>query len=240
MWAAEHGVDVTNNSYYTDPWYFNCKNDPDQKALVEAVTRASRTRRSKGTVNVAAAGNENYDLAADAITDPIQPERHDAGRPRTIDPPSASTSRPSCRVSSRSRRPAPRASSRPSPTTACGVIDVAAPGGDSTRYQTPGTAGHERPDPGHAAGRQVRLHGRYVDGVPACRGCRRADQVDAPARLGGRGEGAAVRARPTPPPCTDPYDIDGDGKIDAVCEGAKNHNGFYGAGVVDALDAVRR
>lgn len=27
MWAADHGVDVTNNSYYTDPWMFNCKND---------------------------------------------------------------------------------------------------------------------------------------------------------------------------------------------------------------------
>ena len=40
--------------------------------------------------------------------------------------------------------------------------------------------------------------------------------------------------------CGDPYDINGDGKIDAVCEGPRNHNGFYGAGVVDALDAVRR
>lgn len=54
VWAAEHGVDVTNNSYYTDPWLYNCKNDPDQGALVEAVTRASRYAEGKGTVNVAA------------------------------------------------------------------------------------------------------------------------------------------------------------------------------------------
>ncbi|NED89138.1 peptidase S8, partial [Streptomyces sp. SID11233] len=60
MWAADHGVDVTNNSYYTDPWYFNCTNDPDQKALVEAVKRATSYAELKGTVNVAAAGNENY------------------------------------------------------------------------------------------------------------------------------------------------------------------------------------
>ncbi|CAM5433751.1 S8 family serine peptidase [Streptomyces tanashiensis] len=39
--------------------------------------------------------------------------------------------------------------------------------------------------------------------------------------------------------CTNPYDIEGDGKIDAVCEGGKNKNGFYGAGLIDALDAVR-
>ena len=85
MWAAEHGVDVTNNSYYTDPWYFNCKNDPDQKALVEAVSRAARYAEKKGTVNVAAAGNENYDLAADEITDPVSPND---GTPveRVVDP----------------------------------------------------------------------------------------------------------------------------------------------------------
>lgn len=39
--------------------------------------------------------------------------------------------------------------------------------------------------------------------------------------------------------CPDPYDIDGDGTADAVCQGGKQYNGFYGAGLVDALDAVR-
>ena len=28
MWAGTHGIDVTNNSYFADPWLFNCKNDP--------------------------------------------------------------------------------------------------------------------------------------------------------------------------------------------------------------------
>ncbi len=85
VWAAEHHVDITNNSYYTDPWYFNCADDPDQKALVDAITRASRYAEKKGTVNVAAAGNESYDLAADSITDPVSPND---GTPsdRVIDP----------------------------------------------------------------------------------------------------------------------------------------------------------
>jgi hypothetical protein len=44
---------------------------------------------------------------------------------------------------------------------------------------------------------------------------------------------------PSQTACGAPYDIDNDGKIDAVCEGGKNLNGFYGAGVVNALNAVR-
>ncbi|GDY41820.1 hypothetical protein SANT12839_027020 [Streptomyces antimycoticus] len=40
--------------------------------------------------------------------------------------------------------------------------------------------------------------------------------------------------------CPTPYDIDGDGTVDAVCEGGKRYNGFYGAGLADALDAVEK
>lgn len=85
VWAAEHGVDVTNNSYYTDPWMFACKNDADQKALIEAVTRASRYAERKGTVNVAAAGNSKFDLAADEILDDSSPNDSTPGS-RVIDP----------------------------------------------------------------------------------------------------------------------------------------------------------
>src|SRR5256714_12533466 len=28
VWAAEHHVDVTNNSYFADPYLFNCRHDP--------------------------------------------------------------------------------------------------------------------------------------------------------------------------------------------------------------------
>lgn len=63
MWAAEHGIEVTNNSYYADPWYFNCKTDPQQKAIWEAERRAIRYAQSKGTTVVAALGNYRDDLA---------------------------------------------------------------------------------------------------------------------------------------------------------------------------------
>ncbi len=35
------------------------------------------------------------------------------------------------------------------------------------------------------------------------------------------------------------YDGDGDGVVDATCEGGKR-NGFYGYGIVDALKAVKK
>ena len=158
-----HGVDVTNNSYYTDPWYFNCTDDPDQKALVDAVTRATRYAEKKGTVNVAAAGNENYDLAADEITDPFSPNDATPGD-RVVDPSECfdiPTQLPGVVTVAATGAKGIKSSFS---NYGLGVIDVAAPGGDSTAYQTPGAARDQRSDPGHAARRHVGLHGRYVDG----------------------------------------------------------------------------
>ena len=63
MYATAIGADVTNNSYYIDPWMFWCDNDADQAAVKTAVDRAVQYSQSKGVVNVAAAGNSNIDLA---------------------------------------------------------------------------------------------------------------------------------------------------------------------------------
>jgi hypothetical protein len=63
MWAAEHGIQVTNNSYFADPWLFNCKNDPEQRAIWEAERRAIKFAQQSGTVIVAAEGNQSDDLA---------------------------------------------------------------------------------------------------------------------------------------------------------------------------------
>lgn len=63
VWAGDHGFKVTNNSYYTDPWQFNCPNDLDQAAILEGVGRAQAYAESKGSLQVAAAGNSNVDLA---------------------------------------------------------------------------------------------------------------------------------------------------------------------------------
>ncbi len=63
MWAGSHHIQVTNNSYFADPWYFNCKNDPVQRAIWEAERRAIRFAMQNGTVVVAAEGNFSDDLA---------------------------------------------------------------------------------------------------------------------------------------------------------------------------------
>ncbi|MFJ7959182.1 S8 family peptidase [Streptomyces sp. NPDC096319] len=63
VWAGDHGFKVTNNSYYTDPWQFNCPNDLDQAAILEGVGRAQAYAEGKGSLQVAAAGNSNVDLA---------------------------------------------------------------------------------------------------------------------------------------------------------------------------------
>ena len=63
VWAGTHGVDVTNNSYFADPWLFNCKNDPVQRAIWKAEQRAIRFAMQQGVTVVAAEGNESDDLS---------------------------------------------------------------------------------------------------------------------------------------------------------------------------------
>ncbi|MEW2179870.1 S8 family serine peptidase [Streptomyces sp. NPDC005406] len=237
MWAADHGVDVTNNSYYTDPWMYNCKDDPDQGALVEAVARATRYAEGKGTVNVAAAGNSAEDLAAATIEDASSPN-DTSPLPRTIDPaqcPDIPTMLPGVVTVSATGAKGLKASYS---NYGNGVIDVAAPGGDSTVYQTPAPpatsglilstlpggkygykAGTSMASP-HVAGVVALIKSKHPYASAAAVKTLLTLEADATA-------------------CGEPYDIDGDGEVDAVCEGGKNRNGFYGAGVVDALDAVR-
>ena len=63
VWAGDHHVKVTNNSYFADPWLFNCKNDAEQRAIFSAEQRAIKYAQSKGVVVVAAEGNQADDLA---------------------------------------------------------------------------------------------------------------------------------------------------------------------------------
>ena len=83
MWAGTHHIQVTNNSYFADPWLFNCRNDAAQRAIWEAERRAIRFAMQNGTVVVAATGNQADDLAhptADATspddTNPVLREIH--------------------------------------------------------------------------------------------------------------------------------------------------------------------
>ncbi|MCP9212747.1 S8 family peptidase [Streptomyces sp. NEAU-Y11] len=238
VWAAEHGVDVTNNSYYTDPWYFNCTTDPDQKALVDAITRATRYAERKGVVNVAAAGNENYDLSADSITDPSSPNDTTPGD-REVDPSvclDIPTQLPGVvTVSSTGAKGLKSSFSN----YGLGVVDIAAPGGDSTAYQKPAppaTSGliyNTLPGGkyGYMAG--TSMASPHVAGVAAL-------IKSTHPKASAQAVKSLLARQADDTACPNPYDIDGDGTADAVCEGDARYNGFYGAGIADALDAVKK
>ena len=63
MFAGNTHVDVTNNSYFADPFLYNCHNDKAQQAIFKAEQRAIRYAMQQGVSVVAAAGNESDDLS---------------------------------------------------------------------------------------------------------------------------------------------------------------------------------
>jgi len=236
VFAADHGVEITNNSYYVDPWLYNCMDDPDQKAIVDAVNRAQLYAQNKGTLNVAAAGNSNDDLDSDALVDDSSPDDSTAVT-RTVDPHKCfdvPTQLPGVvTVSSTGVKGAKSYFS----SYGDGVIDVAAPGGD--RYQIPDTPsangrilstlpnntygflqGTSMATP-HVAAVAALLKSKYPWATPA--------QLQ-----------VLLKVQADNPGCpTDPYDGNGDGVVDATCVGGKRVNGFYGFGIVNALRAVK-
>ena len=82
-YAGDQHLDVVNMSFFADPWLFNCRNDKEQRAIVEAISKAARYAEQRGVVLVAAAGNEGIDLNH-PILDEISPDF----------PPGAATTRP--------------------------------------------------------------------------------------------------------------------------------------------------
>lgn len=235
VFAAEHGVEITNNSYYVDPWLYNCMDDPDQRAIVQAVDRAQQYAQRRGALNLASSGNSNHDLDADAIVDDSSP---DDSKPveRTVDPHACfdvPTQLPG--VVTVGATGVQNVKSYYS-SYGYGVVDLAAPGGDRL-YQIPDTPSKNGrilstlPDgkygflqgtsmaAPHAAGVAALLKSRYPHATPA--------------RLR-----TLLKALADNPGCPDSYDQNGDGTQDAVCEGGKRYNGFYGSGIVNALDAV--
>jgi subtilisin family serine protease len=210
VWAAEHGMDVTNNSYYVDPWEFWCADQPDQAAGMEAVRRAVAYSEQRGVVSVAAAGNAAYDLANKTTnnsspndTTPVPRTINDGCKDIPTELPGVAT------VSSITRTLALSSFSN----IGLGVIDVAAPGSSilstirNNRYGN--MSGTSMASP-HVAGVLALLTSAHPDASPA--------ELVAMVRAQ-----ADDRACPVTPRCT----------------GTTQDNAYFGEGITDALDAVQ-
>jgi subtilisin family serine protease len=75
VYAGDVGLDVVNMSFFTDPWLFNCPNDPtatpaeqiEQRTIIAATQLAVRYARNHGVTLVAALGNESIDLTRPTV-----------------------------------------------------------------------------------------------------------------------------------------------------------------------------
>lgn len=235
--AADHGVEITNNSYYIDPWLYNCFGDPDQRAIVDAVNRAAQYSHKKGVLNVASAGNSNHDLDSHAIEDATSPD-DTTPVTRTIDPHvcwDLPTQLPG--VVTVSATGVQKLKSYYS-SYGLGVVDVAGPGGD--RYQIPATPSANgrilSTLPGNTYGylQGTSMASPHVAAVAALIKSRHPHA--SPQQLQGM-----LKAQADDPRCpTGLYDPDGNGVQDATCITGRHVTSFYGHGIVDALDAVTK
>jgi lantibiotic leader peptide-processing serine protease len=70
VYAADNGIDVVNMSFFTDPWWANCRAHPDdsleeqieQRAVVDLSNDALDYAFANGVTLIAAEGNEHTDL----------------------------------------------------------------------------------------------------------------------------------------------------------------------------------
>ncbi|WP_435589489.1 S8 family peptidase [Micromonospora chalcea] len=246
MWAAEHGFQLTNNSYYIDPWQLNCRNDARQRPAWQAVQRALRYSQSQGVLHVASAGNANFDLAH-KITD--------TGSPNNGTPEERANLTNACLVLP-AEAPGVVTVAAVGPTGdksyyssyGQGVIDVTAPGGD-TRFRTRGatststdgilstTFNTATRTNGWGYKQGTSMSGPHAAGVAAL--ALSAHPGMTPGQLSSFLERTAV-AKSCPAGVYNPVPLipAGPNAYDATCSGGKR-NGFYGAGVVDAYNAVK-
>ncbi|MGC4938931.1 S8 family peptidase [Kribbella sp. DT2] len=211
VFAADKGVSVTNNSYYTDPWLFTCPNDPDQDAIAEAVRRSVAYADSKGVVNVAAAGNEKYNLASKSTDDTSPNDSTPAERTITDDCISLPTELPNMIVTASVDGGSVKSSFSNYGT---GKITVAAPGEDV--YSTVPGGGYQGMD-------GTSMASPHVAGVAAL--LRSANPKLNPEQVRER-----LKAQANDLTC--PATSGGE------CTGSEAVNSYYGEGLVDAAEAV--
>jgi subtilisin family serine protease len=233
MWAGSRHLDVTNNSYFADPWLFNCHNDPQQRAIWKAEQRAIRYAMQQGVTVVAAQGNENIDLSKRNV-DMTSP---DNGTPLTREVTNACVVIP-VEIAGVIGVTANGNLMRKSyySSYGVGVAQVVAPGGDS-RYQRTaaaarGTVLSTYPGNRYAYAQGTSMAAPHVAGVAAL-------AISAHGRMPTGALQALISRTADPIPCpTDPFDPSGTGTYAATCQGGDGYNGFYGHGQVNALSVV--
>src|SRR5215831_5011709 len=250
MWAGTHHINITNNSYFADPWLFNCRNDAGQRAIWVAERRAIQFAQSQGTLVVAAEGNQADDLSHPTV-DATSP---DDGTVVTRDITNACAVVPVevpgvVGVSATGNlREKSFYSSFGAATT-----DVAAPGGDSVLQRT-AAAPNGRVLSTYPASRMSACVRKVFDGTatycylqgtsmasPHAAGV--AALLESATGKTGGALAAALQQATNAIPCpsdTSAYDFFPalDGGALQTCQGGIGHNSWYGSGEVDALKAV--
>ncbi len=254
MWAADHGVDVTNNSYFADPWLFNCRNDAEQRAIWTAERRAIKYAQSKGVLVVAAEGNQADDLShptVDATSpDDTTPVTRDISNACAVVP----TEVPGVvGVSATGNK------QMKSFYSSYGIseVDVAAPGGDSILQQTAAAPNGRVLStwPASLLTSTCLPARRVIDASGAAYCYQQGTSMASPHAAGvaaliasvtgktGGALSAALQDAVNPIPC--PTDVSAyaffpalDGGAAQTCEGTLTQNSWFGAGEIDALKAV--
>jgi len=235
LWAADHGMPITNNSYFIDPWEFNCRNDERQRPVWLAVQRALRYSAAQGTLTVASAGNSNVDL---------QHKFTDAGSPNDGSYPVETRTINGACLDLPAEAPGVVTVSAVGPgelksyysSYGQGVVDVAAPGGD-TRWRNPAVstitdAVFSTVPGGWGYSQGTSMAGPHAAGVAAL--ALSAHPGLKPGALASLLERTA-ESLPCPAGVYDPRP---GLPYQATCTGGER-NGFYGAGNVNAFNAVQ-
>lgn len=209
MWAGLRGLDVTNNSYYIDPFEHWCGDQPDQAAVQEAVRRAVDFSIDEGVVSAVAAGNAATDLSNNTSSSSSPNDSTPVERVLN----SSCTNMPAELEGIVTVSSIDRASNLSSfSNRGLGVVEVAAPGSSilstypGNRYAT--ASGTSMASP-HVAGVLALLKSAHPDWTPA-------ELV------------TAVQAQADDHACP----------TSGNCVGTPENNSYYGEGVVDALEAV--
>ena len=80
-YAADNGIDVVNMSFFTDPWLFNCRDNPldspteqaEQATIIDSTNAVLEYAHANGVTLIAAEGNEHTDLG-NPTDDGISPD----------------------------------------------------------------------------------------------------------------------------------------------------------------------